>query len=266
MNTACPESGRKELTAVLQNIPEATWILIGLSDYMKHLTVFTLAVITALIICSCAQKAPSKQYDSIFDAVRAGDINATDAFLQKDPALIKSVDTQSQYGGPPLYTAAVTSYTGDERTCRDMAAFLIKKGADVNYKDKNGETPLHLVAAYGKVMMAELFIEKGANVNAACTAGWTPLHQASMKGKKEIAALLIKKGALINAEDSSGNTPLHCASGWGRKDVVEVLVADRAEVNARDRTNHTPLDYALKNKHDDVAQFLKAHGGKTGGK
>jgi len=244
-------------------MPDALLILIGLYDYMKYLAVFTLLVITALIVCSCAQKAPSKQYDSIFDAVRAGDINAVDAFLQKDPALIKSVDVKSQYGGPPLYTAVITSYTGDERTCRDMAAFLIKKGADVNYKDKNGETSLHLAAAYGKVMIAELFIEKGANVNAACTAGWTPLHQAAMKGKKEIAALLIRKGALINAEDSSGNTPLHCASGWGRKDVVEVLVTSGAEINSRDRTNHTPLDYALKNSHDEVAQFLKAHGGKT---
>ncbi len=229
---------------------------------MKLITAFTLIFIMTMLICSCAQKAPSMHFDSIFNAVRAGDINAVDTFLAKDPALVKAIDSKSQYGGTPLFVAALTSYSGDERTCRDMAAFLIRKGAYVNYKDKNGETPLHLVAAYGKVMMAELLIEKGANVNAACSAGWTPLHQAAMKGKKEIAVLLINKGALLDAEDGMGNTPLHCAAGWGQQQVAEILISHGAKVNAKDKAGRTPIEYAQKNSHLEIVKLLKEHGGK----
>ena len=43
---------------------------------------------------------------------------------------------------------------------------LLEKGANVNAKDSNGDTPLHKAACRGYARVARLLIEHGADVNA----------------------------------------------------------------------------------------------------
>ena len=54
---------------------------------------------------------------------------------------------------------------------------IITRGANVNYADKNGETPLHWACYNGHTEVAIALIGKGANVNYADKNGWTPLHR-----------------------------------------------------------------------------------------
>ncbi|WP_264953933.1 ankyrin repeat domain-containing protein [Wolbachia endosymbiont (group A) of Endotricha flammealis] len=65
---------------------------------------------------------------------------------------------------------------------------LISKGANVNVKDNNDDTPLHLAVGYLDVV--KYLISKGANINAKCKAGKTTLDIARDKGYNNIVEYL----------------------------------------------------------------------------
>ena len=87
----------------------------------------------------------------------------------------------------------------------------IAGGADVNAKDEYGGTPLFNAAVNGHTETAELLIAEGADVNAPAKYGLTPLDvviQSStfLKGHPEIADLLRKHGGKRGAElKAAGN-------------------------------------------------------------
>lgn len=86
---------------------------------------------------------------------------------------------------------------------------LLNKGADINTKDRRGNTPLHLAVGHGFTAICELLLEYGANVNAKCDDDETPLHRAALVGWTEICKLLLDHGADVNDKDKEGNTPLY---------------------------------------------------------
>lgn len=89
----------------------------------------------------------------------------------------------------------------------DIAKSLLEDGANVNEKNRVGNTPLHLAIINDSPDMVSLLLEYGANVNEKNNSGNTPLHLAKGKGA-EIAKLLLEKGADINSTNSNGRTPL----------------------------------------------------------
>jgi len=135
---------------------------------------------------------------------------------------------------------------------------LLAKGADVNRKNEDGETPLHR-AASRDIGIVELLLARGANVNAKNKFGSTPLHRAAISGDTRTVELLLARGADINAKDQSGQTPLHNAV-YGRKDNVELLLAKGADINAKDTQGGTPLNLASKTGNTGIADLLLARG------
>lgn len=58
--------------------------------------------------------------------------------------------------------------------------YCIKEKADIDVKDENGRTPLHLACMNKHFEIAKILIENGADVNVIDNEGKTPLHYASM--------------------------------------------------------------------------------------
>ena len=62
---------------------------------------------------------------------------------------------------------------------------LIKAGAGLNVKNKDGNTPLILAAWRGYIEMGQLLIKAGADINIQNKGGYTPLILSVKKNKIE---------------------------------------------------------------------------------
>jgi len=99
----------------------------------------------------------------------------------------------------------------------------IEKGANVNLKNKAGQTPLMIASLYGYNKIVKILIENNANVNKKDNIGWTALMYASTRGHETIVKLLIEKKADFNIKDKKGYTTLMHASLYGYEKVVKLL-------------------------------------------
>jgi len=78
-------------------------------------------------------------------------------------------------------------------------------------QEKKNET-LRIASAHGQINRVKLLIENGADVNARNRYGNTPLMLASINGRQEAVRFLIEAGADMNVKDSEGSTSLKYAS------------------------------------------------------
>lgn len=168
----------------------------------------------------------------IYDHQRGGELSIKGEILSMDPPRVKREQTVKWPDG----RTSVTEFVYE----------LSAKSADLNDNDKTGKTP----------------IANDLNINEKDNFGNTPLHNAATNGQKDEAELLIAKGADINAKNQLGWTPLHAAASLGKMAVVELLITRGADINATDKSFGTPMQYAEFNKHKEVAELLRKHGGK----
>jgi hypothetical protein len=147
---------------------------------------------------------------------------------------------------------------------------LLAKGADVNAKADNGDTPL-IMAAYNcydnnHVEVVKLLLNKGANVNLKGWGVTTPLMAAiTPNNNTEVVKVLLEKGADVHVKTETGYTPLMMAAKPALKenvDVVKLLLDKGADINAKLPDGETALSMAKKAGYSDTAQLLEKAGAK----
>lgn len=80
----------------------------------------------------------------------------------------------------------------------EVVRLLIKAGADVNYKTKDGETALHIATWNPSANMTDLLLKAGAKVDVQkWHTNETPLHGAAQHGSLEVVQSLLKAGSSI---------------------------------------------------------------------
>jgi ankyrin repeat protein len=127
---------------------------------------------------------------------------------------------RGRFENAPLHAAA---YSGNIEVVR----ILIEcDPADIDVRGEVGGTPL-LDASDGRFFqdgaVLRLLLERGADINARKKDGQTPLHWASMQGALEVVRLLLEHGARVEAKDNKGKTALQVAADRGHDEVVELL-------------------------------------------
>jgi ankyrin repeat protein len=169
----------------------------------------------------------------------------------------------------PLHLAAQRGYD-------KVVQQLVDQGkADVDIRDRTGQTALHLAAANGLTPVVKFLLSKDeVDVDAEDRDGQTPLHLAAANGCLEAVKALLgenegnassgaeKTGqtAFTDAEDLHGQTALHLAAKNGHTDVVKALLhgfkSNKADIDYRDHDGATPLHLAAANHKREVIQLL----------
>ncbi|EQB52360.1 hypothetical protein CGLO_08024 [Colletotrichum gloeosporioides Cg-14] len=167
-------------------------------------------------------------------------------------------DARGRDGDTPLHYTAVHGHDG-------IAALLIEEGAAKDVKGRDDNTPLHYAAMYGHQKVAALLIEEGAEKEAKNEHGETPLDHAARNNHYEVAALLVKGGAEKEARCGYYQTPLLLASERGNMDIVRMLVELNVNVKPQSEDRQyrlTPLQSAAQNGHANIVRILLDSGAK----
>ena len=133
---------------------------------------------------------------------------------------------------------------------------LIKKGANVNARDKDAYTALIFIyhncsGKYPVQEGVELLLKYGADINARDKNGMTALaHSIGRYCSDDSIQLLINKGANINTKDKFGYTPLLLAAKYRKLQIIQMLLDNGAKI---EDTNEL-LDLLDKNEYIEKNQ------------
>ena len=64
---------------------------------------------------------------------------------------------------------------------------LLSEGANINYKDSDGQSSIWIAACYGRLDVVKLLLQHGAEVNSRTNLGSTPISTAAYNGHYEIS-------------------------------------------------------------------------------
>ena len=116
--------------------------------------------------------------------------------LIKISTLKNQREYDNRYNGKPI--------TKSEKNDVELAKVVIDKGANINYKDRNGNTALHYCVYYKNYELMKYLVDNGANVNAQDNNGNTPLILAIMRDFEKFSDFLIDNGADKNIKNFNG--------------------------------------------------------------
>ncbi len=84
----------------------------------------------------------------------------------------------------------------------DIAKALIKRGADVNAKDKDGITALMVAASHNNAPMLGLLLQSGADPAAKNNKGQTALDIAKLNGNLDAAQAISVIGKALSTTEA----------------------------------------------------------------
>ena len=153
--------------------------------------------------------------------------------------------------GNSLFTVAVT-----KAEHLPIAELLCEYGADINARNKTGDSALHLAASKGQAVYAIVLVNWGIDVNATNCFGRSALHVAARRSDPEIAEMLIASGADVNVTDFFGLQALRIAVHWGNIETVKLLIRTTTDIDCMDYDGHTALSKAALNGDRAVVDLL----------
>ena len=158
----------------------------------------------------------------------------------------------------------------------NAARQAIAEGADVNYEDEDGDTPLMTASWLGQLDMVKLLLEHKANPNH-WAHGENPFQRAAAGGRRNVYEYLknivsdevrksadeklLQRGELQRSRTSDPNVDdFIYEAAQGHMEQVEVALSAGADVNAFNSKGRTALHYAALYGHLPLVQMLLGNG------
>ena len=166
---------------------------------------------------------------------------------------------------------AISDQTSGERLIHTVAknsgwgyipnlTLLLEKGADLEAKTTDGQTPLVLGIQADNTETVEYLLEQGADLDTRDNNGQTPLIAAVQRHRFEILSLLLDRGALLDARDRHGHTALMVAARKSVPSTLRLLLDRGADLEARDGNDYTALVIAVRGGVVPNVEFLLERG------
>ena len=186
--------------------------------------------ITALLLLACSESNEeyTTQYQQLtvkFQTIAALLQSYQEApmkALHDDNTKIEDIDDDE---GPEYESLLhLASRIGDTAT----VSFLVDNNLfDVNIRNNNGSTPLHVACVSGHHECVKLLLSvTGIKVNTKEKSGTTPLHLAAYNNHSECVKLLLNVDEInTNPQTNDGITPLHFAAQEGSTRCLSLLLA-----------------------------------------
>lgn len=125
-----------------------------------------------------------------------------------------------------------------------VAGILIHKGANVDKRDKDGDTALYYLQGPDLVDLGTMLLEAGADINSVNGCGYTLLNEAVILEDLAKIEFLLSRGADIHAvnEKESSESALHHAASTSNPLIVRKLLENKdIVVDAVNELKQTPL-------------------------
>lgn len=130
--------------------------------------------------------------------------------------------------------------TDEQRKAEEIVKLLCQYGLDVNYKSKDGLSPLHEAIQTGNAEVVKTLCQYGADVREKAPDGSTLMHAAAHLQKSDVMRALFEK----------------------QKEIYK-QTGKEVNIDKADKKGITPLFTALNNGCDGTAQFLLSCGCRT---
>jgi uncharacterized protein len=151
---------------------------------------------------------------------------------------------------------------------RTVAIDLIaKKAADVNAAEADGSTPLLWAANLNDADLAARLLKAGANPKVRNQLGSTPLGEAALNANTGLIKALLDAGADPNATGPDGETPLMIVARTANVAAAKLLLDKGANPNAKEaQREQTALMWAAAASQGPMMRELLAHGAEVDAK
>jgi len=101
----------------------------------------------------------------------------------------------------------------------------LENGIDVNSSESGdfGSSLLHIAIRFEQMEIFKLLLEKGADINFVDKVGWTPLMESVVDDKPEFGKILVEKGANKDFVNHRGATAMALAQKFGKQSFLTFL-------------------------------------------
>ena len=139
------------------------------------------------------------------------------------------------------------------------------ESVNARYDDGSNDSLLHKAARKGYFNIANELLMNHADVNAKNKEGQTPLLVAPLQaspltgGQRRVIRELLNQHAEVNSQDEHGTTPLMAACCKGHYIIVKELLNHHADVNIQSKQGDSALIVASKLKRQLIVMELLHH-------
>lgn len=220
---------------------------------MNRFACLLLVALFSFFFFSCEKEVTHEVYSQFYVSLFDGDLKTVKKLISHYPDLITWEIQNGEYQGDPLMTAIVQDK-------KDIAEYLLKKGAIAWYFDDYGNTTLEKAVANNRIWAIDMLLDSGAELTSKSDDGSNVFHTlAQFYQSDEIADVLISKEddlAVIDKETNEGVTPLAIALVNSNYELANKFLSKGADMEkALDSAFFVPYQCTIRNDNEMLDYF-----------
>ena len=161
-----------------------------------------------------------------------------------DALITNETAQQIDSAGNTMLHKAIANFADTEIIGR-----ILSHNANVNARNRDGETPLHIAVQSDQREAGEFILANGADIFPSNSAGHSPLYLALSRPSGLVRWLFNSR--TIQSHDGLGNTMLHFVALWRMDHHIPFITQQGISTEVQNATGETPLFWAV--NHDGAA-------------